>query len=175
LRSPIKAVLFDIDDTLFDRELAQQLTLEFLVKVNPSLLGDISRDKLQHAWALSDEMSTTEFQTGSFARVARCRHFLKILDLPSDQADTLTEQYLGEYTSLDVPVIGALKLVRELKKNYKIGVVSNSLADVQYGKLRTLGLTNLLSCIVLSEEPDFIIDCLADLMPALDKGGHPII
>lgn len=148
----IKAVLFDIDDTLFDRELAQKLTLPLLIEKHPALLGRISRAKLQMAWEQSDELSTAEFKTGSFVRVARCQHFLRLLDLPWNRAAELTGQYLSDYTSLNVPVAGALELIQELNQYYKMGVISNSLADVQYGKIKTLGLQTYLSCVVLSEE-----------------------
>jgi putative hydrolase of the HAD superfamily len=153
----LKAVLFDIDDTLFDRQSAQKATLELMVKKHPALLGGIDHHRLWTAWTLSDDLSTRDFEAGSFVRVARCRHFLRLLDLADDQSGLdlvkeLTDQYLADYTSLNLPVAGAGEVVRELVKSVKVGVVSNSLADVQYGKLNTLGLTPLLSCIVLSEE-----------------------
>jgi putative hydrolase of the HAD superfamily len=148
----LKAVLFDIDDTLFDREKAQKLALKLTVEKHPALLGRIAPEILQQAWDQSDNLATLEFNAGAFARVTRSRHFLRLLNLPLDQVPELTEQYLKDYTSLNVPVAGAPELVRELFTKTKVGVISNSLADVQYGKLKTLGLTGYLSCIVLSEE-----------------------
>jgi putative hydrolase of the HAD superfamily len=152
LPTRLKAVLFDIDDTLFDRESAQKLTLGLILKKHPSLRGGFTREKLQQAWNHSDDLAAAEFKASAFNRGSRCRFFLKLLDLPQDQADELTDQYLKDYTSLNVPMAGAIELVQELKQYLQIGVVSNSLADVQYGKIETLGLKNLLSCIVLSEE-----------------------
>jgi putative hydrolase of the HAD superfamily len=148
----IKAVLFDIDDTLFNRELAQKLTLDLIIAKHPTLLGAFSPAKLASAWAESDVISTVEFNSGGFIRSSRCRHFLRLLGLPLELTDELTAQYLTDYPALNVPLAGALELLCELKKHLKIGVVSNSLADVQITKIKTLGISDLLSCTVLSED-----------------------
>jgi HAD superfamily hydrolase (TIGR01549 family) len=47
---------------------------------------------------------------------------------------------------------GAIRVVKNLSLKYKIGAVSNSLPDVQYRKLETIGLRDNLSCVVLSDE-----------------------
>jgi putative hydrolase of the HAD superfamily len=41
--------------------------------------------------------------------------------------------------------------VKKLSRKFKVGIVSNGLADVQYTKLETMGLRDLFSCVVLSE------------------------
>jgi putative hydrolase of the HAD superfamily len=46
---------------------------------------------------------------------------------------------------------GAIPVVKKLSRKFKIGAVSNGLADVQYRKLEAMGLYDLFSCIVLSE------------------------
>ncbi len=42
--------------------------------------------------------------------------------------------------------------MKELSRRFIVGVVSNGLPDVQYRKLEAIGLQQVLSCIVLSEE-----------------------
>jgi putative hydrolase of the HAD superfamily len=67
-------------------------------------------------------------------------------------ADTITEIYVRDYPTVDAPVAGAVLLVSELSLRFLVGVVSNGLPDVQYRKLEAMGLRDVLSCIVLSEE-----------------------
>ena len=148
----LKAILFDIDDTLFDREAAQKLSLEFTVQKFLPLLGVFSKEKLKQAWEESDLMTVVEFNARAFDRNSRSRHFLKLLGLSQDQADELTQLYIEKYPTLNVPVVGAIELIHELKDRVKMGVISNSLPDVQYGKLKTLGVKDIMACIVLSEE-----------------------
>jgi HAD superfamily hydrolase (TIGR01509 family) len=152
LPSKLKAVLFDIDDTLFDREAAQVISLDRILENYPALFQGIEKNTLWQAWTAADQLTVIEFNEGSYDRGSRSRHFLRLLGLLGDTADDLTRLYLKEYPALKVPMDGLTALVNDLLKYVKIGVVSNSYPDVQYGKIETLGLTKLLSCIVLSEE-----------------------
>jgi 5'-nucleotidase len=148
----LKAVLFDIDDTLFDRELSQVLSLDYFIEKYPAIFSKTDRTILWQAWVESGRLTDVDLVAGRFDRGARSRYFLKLLNLPGEIADELTRLYLEYYPTLNVPMEGALPLIHQLLRSVKAGVISNSLPDVQYGKLRTLGLTDLLSCIVLSEE-----------------------
>jgi 5'-nucleotidase len=152
LPTKLKAVLFDIDDTLFDRELSQVLSLDHFVEKYPVIFNKTDRVILWQAWMESDRLNDVDFVAGRFDRGARSRYFLKLLNLPAEIADELTRLYLEYYPTLKVPIEGALPLIHELLRSVKVGVISNSLPDVQYRKIQSLGLTNLLSCIVLSEE-----------------------
>lgn len=150
--SKLKAVLFDIDDTLFDRELSQVLSLDQIVEKYPVLFDKTDRTILWQAWMESGRLTDVDFVAGRFDRGDRSRYFLKLLNLPGEIADELTRLYLKYYPNLNVPIEGALPLIHELLRSVKVGVISNSLPDVQYRKIETLGLTDLLSCTVLSEE-----------------------
>jgi HAD superfamily hydrolase (TIGR01509 family) len=152
LPTKLKAVLFDIDDTLFDRELSQVLSLDHFVEKYPVIFNKSDRTILWQAWMESGRLTDVDFVAGRFDRGARSRYFLKLLNLPNEIADDLTRLYLEYYPTLKVPIEGALPLIHQLLRSVKVGVISNSLPDVQYRKIQTLGLTNLLSCIVLSEE-----------------------
>lgn len=151
----IKAVLFDVDDTLFDREIAQAIALEILVKRFPELLGAFDMPRLKEAWQESDRLATAEFETNTpseMLRDARSKEFLKLLGLPQDYVNEITLTYYDTYPTIYVPIPGAVALVQKLRPTYKIGIISNSYVDVQHRKLDTLGIRNLFSCIVLSED-----------------------
>jgi HAD superfamily hydrolase (TIGR01509 family) len=151
----IKAVLFDIDDTLFDRNLAQSIVLELILKKLPHVFRSLKMERITEAFFESDRISTEAFYTGAPSerlRDSRSRHFLRLLGISEDYADVVTEIYINEYPSINAPVEGAVPLVTASSHRFRVGAVSNGLPDVQYRKLETLGLRDIFACIVLSEE-----------------------
>jgi HAD superfamily hydrolase (TIGR01549 family) len=151
----IEAILFDVDDTLFDRACAQKTALELIVKRFPLVFGGCEMSRMLEAWRESDRFATADFEASAPSEVfrdTRTRKFLQLLHVQEDLVGAITEAYLTDYPSINAPIAGAVQLVKSLSLSYKVGVVSNSLPDVQYRKLETLGLRGLFSCIVLSEE-----------------------
>lgn len=152
----IKAVLFDVDGTLFDRSLAQRRVLEVIVQQFPHIFGAFEMERVAEAFAESDRITTADFEAGipsDGLRQKRSRLFLQLLDLQEhDLADAITEIYVRDYPTVDASMAGAVPLVKELSRQFIVGVVSNGLPDVQYRKLEAMNLQQVLSCIVLSEE-----------------------
>lgn len=121
----------------------------------PEIFGKLNNNQVLDAFMQSDHLVLKEFDAGISSeglRDRRNRLFLKILGLPENIGDRISEIYVRELLVCDAPVAGAFKLVKELSRKYQVGAVSNGLPDVQYGKLETLELRNMLSCAVLSEE-----------------------
>jgi putative hydrolase of the HAD superfamily len=155
MKTDIKAILFDIDDTLFDRKQAQLKVLHKIVDSLPEVFSTLDFHRVAEASAESDRLTIAEFDAGATSdgiRDRRNKLLLKILGLPEIIAPKLSEIYIRELPVCDAPVAGAVQLIRELSGKYELGAVSNGLPDVQYGKLETIGVRNMLSCIVLSEE-----------------------
>jgi putative hydrolase of the HAD superfamily len=151
----IRAVLFDVDDTLFDRKGAQPLVLEIIVKKLPEIFRKMEMEKITAAFTESDVITTRDFESGAPSeglRDIRSRLFLRLLGIDEDYAETITEMYVREYPAVKAPVPGSRDTVKELGRSYKTGIVSNGFPDVQYTKLETMGLRQKFSCIVLSEE-----------------------
>jgi len=155
MKEKIKAVLFDVDDTLFDRSLAQRKVLEIIVRQFPHIFDAFGIERVAEAFTESDRITTEDFEAGApfdGLRQKRSRLFIQLLDIQEDLADAITEIYVRDYPTVDAPMPGAVPLVKELSRRFIIGVVSNGLPDVQYRKLEAMGLHQSLSCIVLSEE-----------------------
>ncbi len=151
----IKAVLFDLDDTLFDRKAAQSMTLELIVKRLPHVFSRFEEERVIEAFMESDRLLTVDFNAGAPSegiREERSRLFLDILNIEEDIGDTVTEIYVSEYPKLNAVMPGAFELIKELSGRFQVGIVSNGLPDVQYIKLESIGLHDLMSCVVLSEE-----------------------
>jgi HAD superfamily hydrolase (TIGR01509 family) len=154
--SDLKAILFDVDDTLFDRNGAQLMALDVIAREFRDLFAGIDRQELVDAFLESDRLTTLEFYgdipTIKNVRVRRAQVFLDLLGLDGARADAIAELYVQAYPRMNAPVDGAVALVEALAPRFQLGVVSNSLPDVQYQKLETLGIRHFFECIVLSEE-----------------------
>jgi HAD superfamily hydrolase (TIGR01549 family) len=151
----IKAILFDVDDTLYDREGVQDKALEIIIKKLPALFKNIEMDRIRTAFYEADMIITAEFDSGApleGLRERRSALFLKALGLPEEYAVPITRIYMDEYPKVKAEVPDAVATVRSLAESYKVGIVSNSFGDVQYRKLETLELISEMSCIILSDE-----------------------
>lgn len=151
----IKAVLFDVDETLFDRNGAQLLVLEIIVEKLPEIFQNLEMERIVTAFIESDLETIRKFDAGAPSeglRYIRSHLFLRALEISEDYADTVTDMYVREYPAVNAPMVGARAIVSELCKKYMTGVISNGFPDVQYTKLETIGLRQAFSCIVLSEE-----------------------
>jgi len=151
----VKAVLFDLDDTLFDRNKAQREILHRIIHEFREMFTGIDKEAITHAFFESDRLSTEEFNAGDsidVVRIERSRKFLNILGLSENFAGKITEIYIKSYPAINVPVKNAKVVIRNLAKKFQLAVISNGSRDVQHQKLETLGIKDLFRCIVLSEE-----------------------
>ena len=151
----LEAVFFDLDDTLFDRRSAQMETLRTIIRGFPNIFKGIEKQTITGAFLQSDHTALQEYNAGGsvdVARSMRSKAFLRILGLNEDYAQEITTMYVSSYPAANTPVAGAKLATTELAKRFQLGVISNGSPDVQYRKLETLGIKDLFSCIVLSEE-----------------------
>jgi len=148
-------VLFDVDETLYDREAAQDRILRDLVVRLPGLLGGLTEEAVLAAFAESDQRTADHFLTAGTveaSRDQRSRIFLELLGRPPGGARQVSAAYVEAYRCTAAAIPGATATVRRCARHLPVGIVSNAFADVQYHKIDSLGIRHLLACIVLSEE-----------------------
>lgn len=151
----VKAILFDVDETLFERKLAQKMVLEQIMSDLFVVFKNFDKQQVLDAFLKSDKVTSEEFNSGApstGSRDRRSRFFLRSLGIAEEYAPVITDLYIKYYPDLQVPVEGAVEAVKGLSLKYKIGIVSNGLPDVQYRKLETIGIRDLFSCVVISEQ-----------------------
>jgi len=151
----LKAILFDIDDTLFDRNGAQREVVHLMVQEFRDIFTGIGEETIAQAFLESDRISTQEFNAGSSVdetRTLRGRVFLKLLGLSENLAEKIMEMYVKSYPIVNAPVRGAKSVTSQLAKKFRLGIVSNGSPDTQYQKLEILDIKHLFGCILLSEE-----------------------
>ena len=151
----IKAVIFDIDDTLFDRRSAQKLVFESFKDKYAELFESVDSHILQTAFFEADRLSTEYFFVSGKSislRQERYRLFLSMLELDNSYAAEMSNYYISLYGKINTPVDGAVEILKSLHANYKLGVISNGITKTQYNKLEQLGIKEFFDSIMISEE-----------------------
>ena len=152
-----RAVLFDLDDTLFDH---QGCAREALAAVRASHEGFLAMpvETLEQAHARFLEELHGEVMLGrvplEIARVERFRRLLGAAGVAAgdDLAASLASTYRDAYRTARRAVAGAAALLSAVKHRARVGIVSNNLLDEQRDKLRTCGLDAFVDVVVVSEE-----------------------
>ena len=157
----IRAVLFDLDDTLFDHRHASRQALEAVRDCHPTVASvdasDLDRRHAEILEALHLRVLAKEI-TLDDARQERFRRLFESVGIsPGDLEDGLLARraavaYRTRYMQSWREVCGATALLRALRPQVRIGIVSNNLAREQHDKLRFCGFDRYLDAIVISEE-----------------------
>ena len=152
-----RAVLLDMDDTIFDHTATcrsaiarvrgqepalARVPLEELVDVYSRLLWET------HVHVLRGRTTTSEGRALRWQRlIARYAGGCSMR-----RAIALGRQYRAEYERVGRPVPGAVELVRWLSGRTTVGVVTNNTAREQSRKLRALGLDTSVDVLITSRE-----------------------
>jgi HAD superfamily hydrolase (TIGR01549 family) len=153
----IRAVLFDLDDTLFDHSHAARQALVAVRESHPALAAvDAAALEQRHAEildalhlrVLAGEIGLDE------ARLERFRRLIEGAGLTADDAmvQHAAASYRTRYMESWQEVRGATLLLRALRTRARVGVVSNNLTREQQDKLQFCGFVPHLDAIVISEE-----------------------
>jgi putative hydrolase of the HAD superfamily len=151
----VKAVTFDIDDTLFSRHEAQRQTLRIIVREFSHIFAGLNEEAIANAFFEADLEAIKAMDNGvsiKDSRVIRSKKFLSLLDLDQKYADAVNELYLKTYPLINIPVEGVLIMLKQIAGKFQLGVVSNGSPDVQYRKLEKLGIKDIFDCIIISDE-----------------------
>lgn len=152
---PYRLFLFDLDHTLFDFEKAEGFSLKKLLD-ELRVPGDFSKHLPQYQDI--NERFWTAFARGEFTKefikVERFRVFFDANDWDLDP-EHAAQRYLTFLAETGDVMDSAIEVVSELRKHAKIGIVTNGVKDVQFGKLTRSGLNRVVDFVIVSEECGF--------------------
>lgn len=152
----MKAILFDLDDTLFDHKHSRRMGLKALRRAYPPLLrasiGELEREHQKildstYQAVLDGKMTPQEGVTQRVALL--CNHYGVVLS--KAECEEAARIYDEEYNHNRRAVPGGVELIRSFAGRMKIGLVTNGMVEVQMDKLRICGLDGLFNCIIISE------------------------
>jgi HAD superfamily hydrolase (TIGR01549 family) len=153
----IRAVLFDLDDTLFDHRGCARDALTAVQHSQPCFQS-MAFDALERAHADFLEELHAEVMLGRVPiDVARIERFRRLLESAGvrDQGETageLATLYREAYRSRRRAVAGAAALMSAVKRHARIAIVSNNVLDEQQEKLAVCRLEQFVDELVVSGE-----------------------
>lgn len=168
---PIRAVLFDLDHTLFDtdrteREAMRAVAAHVNLALTPRAFTAYQRIN-REVWALyrASQITSSELRVLRFAR------WLKWQGRDTAGAETLSRVYLGEFSSRRDLMAGAVPALQALKRlGVRLGVVTNGIDRVQRKRLRQSGIDGFFQGrVVTSEKAGFTKPDPRIMAMALDR------
>ncbi|MFP4051727.1 MAG: HAD family hydrolase [Thermoplasmata archaeon] len=167
----IHAIFFDVDSTLFDKEVAHKKALNTIMKKH-DLFDDIDFSELYDAFKKSDEKCVVDFDDGvpmDKIRWKRSKRFLKAIDVPEKYTETLHQEFQSTYPCVGAEIEGAVETVRKLYKDYELDIITNSTRETQFKKLDTLNIKKYFDEFIFSEEVDSRKPDRKIFLKAIDK------
>jgi putative hydrolase of the HAD superfamily len=153
----VKAVIFDLDDTLFDHRYSCRKGLAALRR-KYKCFRQITLDEFESEHRrILDEIHLTQLLTGRISLTeARKERFRRAFERVGEKADDAKcneaiKIYRTYYEKNRRAVPGASQLLYKLKPLVKIAIVSNNLFSEQTGKLIDIGLQKYVDILVVSE------------------------
>lgn len=154
----VRAVLFDLDDTLFDHRRSARQAVLCLRELSPALAAAPFEQVERTNRAILDEVHD-QVLAGTIdpdeARVLRmARVFAAFGDpISAARAGEIADAYRLAYCTDWRAVPGAGDLLRALRAcHLRLGVVTNNLVSEQVQKMERLGFSPLVDALVVSEE-----------------------
>jgi putative hydrolase of the HAD superfamily len=172
----LKAVLFDLDDTLFDHLGCARAALEG-VKASQPCLASVPFDDLERAHAHFLEELHREVIAGRLplhaARIERFRRLLASTGVEANaaEAEAAAEAYRDGYKAVRRAIEGAAALLPMVRAHARVGIVSNNLREEQADKLRVCRLDGFVDTLVVSEDAGASKPDAAIFQVALDRLG----
>lgn len=175
----IKAVLFDLDGTLYDRDAVAAVLFERQYAAFAHELEGVSRERFLHDVHAMDEHGHGDKDAG-YPRLVRAWR------LDAALAARLNEHFWASYDGLCTLSEDTARALRELRaRRLTLGVITNGQGVRQRRKLAALGLAQSFDAVLVSGEegvhkPDAEIfrraleRCGVGAREALFVGDHPV-
>lgn len=145
-------IIFDADETLFDfkkseREAFKNTMLEFSVDYDPNYHLKIYQDINTAIWKEFEEGRITQEKL----KIDRFRRLSKSINMDFD-SNELAKSYMNHLADGSFLLEDASVLIENLKKKYKLLIVTNGLTHVQNKRIRKSIIAHHFEDIVISEE-----------------------
>jgi putative hydrolase of the HAD superfamily len=151
----IRAVLFDLDDTLFDHRNSARAALSGVHRAHAPAVefAVFEQHHTHHLEVLHEEVLAGRLSIDDARRERFRRIFSEVgIRLDEPAVDAVAVAYRRGYLASRRVLDGAVDLVQAIRPHARIAIVTNNLAEEQRDKLAFCGLTSLVDALVVSEE-----------------------
>ena len=152
-----KAILFDLDDTLFSLSGCEAQALRRTLG-DAGLLTAMPADFAQRYAAISSGYWAAKAadDDSPAARdhiiVSSWRDFLARYDLDLSRAPKLAEEFWAAFCASSALNPGARETVERLAEHFRLGMISNGYSESQRGRLAAVGWSDRFDPLLISEE-----------------------
>jgi putative hydrolase of the HAD superfamily len=150
-----RAVLFDLDDTLFDHRNSARAALSDVHRAHAAAVdfGLFEQHHMHHLEVLHEEVLAGRMSIDDARRERFRRIFGDVgLTLDDSAVESVASAYRRGYLAARRVLAGAVELVQAIRPHARIAVVTNNIATEQRDKLAFCGLTSLVDELIVSEE-----------------------
>ena len=153
----MRAVLFDLDDTLFDHRASAAVALRRLQDAHQCFRA-APFDDVERAHATLLEALHPEVVSGRLGMdEARCERFRRLFErfgvaADPDRCDEAAGKYRRDYLDSRRATAGAAALLAAVRSRARVGIVSNNLLQEQREKLEHIGLAPNVDVLIVSED-----------------------
>jgi putative hydrolase of the HAD superfamily len=151
----IRAVVWDVDDTLFDYTTADREGMRAHLAAEGMLDGPGSPERALARWREITDQQWARYAAGENTFEGQRRDRVRVfLDTPlgDAEADAWFRRYIGHYESAWSVFPDVVPALDELAASHRHAVLSNSSLTVQEHKLRTLGLRERFETVLCAAE-----------------------
>lgn len=172
------AVLFDLDDTLFDHDHSSRVAL-WSLREEHAALKKMPWEELRERYSrLLEEIHTRLLEGELTLQEARRERFRRLFSEAGEEAtdavvQSVVESYAMAYRESWRLVPGAEDVLPEVGGRAKVVVVTNNLLDEQVDKLESLGISGYVDALVASEEVGIAKPEPGIFRVALERVGCP--
>jgi putative hydrolase of the HAD superfamily len=156
---PLRGILFDLDDTLFDHDQATIQALTILRRSEPAFQKWAHNELIERHSVELETMHLEVLAGRQSIDNARAERFRRLYEsaagapAPPGRAAELARGYRKAYEGAWQPVAGATALLKALRDaGLPIAIVTNNIVVEQQLKMRHCGLDGLVDLLVTSEE-----------------------
>jgi putative hydrolase of the HAD superfamily len=153
----ILGIVFDIDGTLLDHQLAQEKAIIDIFSRNRRRIANSTLEEFKAIWKTKSEHYMNEYLNGRISfklqRILRVQAVFSTWNcqLSSKEAWTIFEQYLRKYEQNWTLYDDALPCLHALN-HYPLGIISNGDSVQQRKKLTVTGISFLFKSILISND-----------------------
>jgi putative hydrolase of the HAD superfamily len=151
----IRAVVWDVDDTLFDYTTADRVGMRAHLAAEGLLDGFETVEQAIARWRETTDVQWGRYAAGEVSFEGQRRDRVRVFlgeELSDDEADAWFQRYLGHYEAAWALFPDVLPALDALAASHRHAVLSNSSTRVQEHKLRTLGVRDRFETVLCAAE-----------------------